>query len=109
MSINPSSFAVPDTRPDSLGHAARTTGIGAAALAVITALAMPFLVLSLVLSIVALAAGGTAIVLGIIVVLSRSHGFTIGGIVGIITGILAGFAWVPLIMCAMQLAIDSSR
>ena len=95
VSTAPYSSAAPDTRPRGLGLASLVLGVVALVLTLAAILTSFLLTVGLVLSIIALVVGAAAITLGIIVVVKRSHGFTIGGILGIVGGVLAGFAWLP--------------
>lgn len=108
MSTSPYSSAVPDTRPRGLGLASLVLAVVSLVLTIAAFVTSFLLTVGLVLSIIALVAGAAAIVLGIIVVVKREHGFTIGGILGIVGGVLAGFAWLPFFWGLLLIGLSSA-
>lgn len=94
----PAAPAGPDTRPKRLGWVALGLGIAAVVLMIISWFTFFIAFAGIVIAALALLAGTAAIVFGIIVLVKKTQGFKPGGIVGIAGGVLAGLAWISLVI-----------
>lgn len=94
----PGAPAGPDTRPKRLGWIALGLGVAAAVLTIISFATSFLLAVGFIAAVLAILVGLAALILGIMVLVKKSEGNKVGGIVAIVGGVIAGLAWIPFVL-----------